>query len=101
MCLPKKEKGDTAWQSAEQMVGRYVSGHGGNKKPIRKNILRNPQAVAKEKLKRAINKCAEDDAGRADENTMDGRIRAWSKLYAAAGQGSLSATSLSILFTSS
>lgn len=59
-----RKRPDGRWE------GRYIAGHDGKGKPIRKNILSKPRTVVKEKLKRAINECAEVDAGRADENTV-------------------------------
>ena len=70
-----RKRTDGRWE------GRYIAGHDGNGKPIRKNVLGKTQAEVKAKLKKAIEACQGIDVARADEYTVETWMKMWYELY--------------------
>ena len=70
-----RKRTDGRWE------GRYIAGHDGNGKPIRKNVLGKTQAEVKAKLKKAIEACQGIDVARAEEYTVETWMKMWYELY--------------------
>ena len=70
-----RKRADGRWE------GRYVAGHDGSGKPIRKNVLGKTQAEVKEKLKAALEECHRLDVSRADDFTVESWMRLWYETY--------------------